>query len=90
MSADRRATVGRTSPNVRPNGVVEGGHLMDIAGARTLKGRLDSSSTDEARGLSADVPQDALPVYQWLGISPRSSETSPEPQADEAPETPGA
>jgi len=59
---------------------------MDIAGAKTLKGRLDPSGTDAAPGPSADVPQDALPVYQWLGITPGSSETSREPDADEEPD----
>jgi hypothetical protein len=54
---------------------------MDITGAKTLKKRLDPNSEDEARGLSADGPEDALPVYRWLGISPPSSEASREPEA---------
>jgi hypothetical protein len=52
---------------------------MDIAGAETLKRRLDPTSADEVPSPSADVPEDALPVYRWLGISPPSSEPSRKP-----------
>jgi hypothetical protein len=59
---------------------------MDIAGAKSLKRRLNASSADKAPP-SADVPEDALPVYQWLGISAPSSQTSREAEVEE-PEAP--
>lgn len=51
---------------------------MDIAGAKALKERLGSNSADEAPPVSADadVPEDAPPVYQWVGVS----KAEPEPQ----------
>jgi hypothetical protein len=35
-------------------------------------------------------PEDALPVYQWLDITPPSSETAREPEGDQEPEAPSA
>jgi hypothetical protein len=52
---------------------------MDIAGAETLKGRLDAGSADDVPNPSVDIPEDALPVYRWLGISPPSPETARKP-----------
>ncbi len=51
---------------------------MDVAGAKTLNERLDSSSANEAPGSSADVPEDALPLYRWLGISPPEADKESE------------
>ena len=42
---------------------------MDIAGAKALKDRLGPNRTDEALPASADVPEDAPPVYRWVGVS---------------------
>ena len=50
---------------------------MDIAGAKKRKGRLDPTSADE------DVPEGALPVYDWLGINPPLSEASREPEVED-------
>lgn len=52
---------------------------MDIAGAKALKTRLGLNSTDEPRPVSADVPEDAPPVFQWFGVSRAPSEA---PSAD--------
>ncbi len=59
---------------------------MDIAGAKALKERLGSKGTDEAPPVStdADVPADAPPVYQWLGVSRAAPETQPAVADDEA------
>jgi hypothetical protein len=50
---------------------------MDIAGAKALKERLGSKGTDGAPPVSADaeVPEDAPPVYHWLGVSQAAPET---------------
>lgn len=50
---------------------------MNIAGAKGRKERLESTSTHE------DVPEGALPVYEWLGINPPPSETPREPEVEE-------
>jgi hypothetical protein len=42
---------------------------MDIAGAKALKNRLGPNGADEAPPVSADVPEDAPPVYHWTGVS---------------------
>jgi len=41
---------------------------MDINGAKALKRRLGHSGADEAPPASADVPEDAPPVYRWVGV----------------------
>ena len=49
---------------------------MDIAGAKALKERLGLKGADEAPPAStADVPEDAPPVYHWLGV-PQAAKTS--------------
>jgi len=50
---------------------------MDINGAKALKKRLGESGEVEPQPApaSVDVPADAPPVYQWLGVS------QPEPEA---------
>lgn len=45
---------------------------MDIAGAEALRKRLGSKVADEAPSASADVHEDAPPVYHWLGVSSAS------------------
>ncbi len=42
---------------------------MDIAGAKALKRRLGLNGADDAPPVSADVPEDAPPVYHWVGVS---------------------
>ena len=42
---------------------------MDIAGAKALKHRLGPNGADEAPPVTADVPEDAPPVYHWVGVS---------------------
>ena len=43
---------------------------MDVNGAKALKRRLGPDVTDEAPApASVDVPEDAPPVYHWLGVS---------------------
>jgi hypothetical protein len=52
--------------------------IVDIAGARALKERRGQKGADEAPPApAADVPEDAPPVYHWLGI-PQPRETLPE------------
>jgi hypothetical protein len=59
---------------------------MDIAGAKALRERLGSKGTDEAppAPTDADVPEDAPPVYHWLGVSQAAPETPPAAADDEA------
>jgi hypothetical protein len=56
---------------------------VDIAGAKALKHRLGNHGREEAPPVSVDIPEDAPPVYHYLGV-----ETAPEtPKAapDKAP-----
>ena len=48
---------------------------MDIAGAKALKERLGHKVAAAAPPAPADVPQDAPPVYHYLGVSKAPSET---------------
>jgi len=62
---------------------------MDIAGAKALKNRLGPNGADEAPPVSADVPEDAPPVYHWTGVSnvparPSSSDVDETSAADNA------
>jgi hypothetical protein len=50
---------------------------MDIAGAKALKERLGHQSRDDASSGPVHVPEDAPPVYHYLGVS----ETPAEPRA---------
>ena len=50
---------------------------MDIAGAKALKTRLGLNGTDVPRPVSADVPEDAPPVFQWFGVSNVRSKAPP-------------
>ena len=58
---------------------------MDIAGAKALKQRLGAHGADEAPPVAADVeiPEDAPPVYQWLGVSRPTAGGSPADDDDE-------
>jgi hypothetical protein len=49
---------------------------MDIAGAKALKRRLGTNGTDDVSPVPADVPEDAPPVYHWVGVSNVPSEAS--------------
>jgi hypothetical protein len=42
---------------------------MDIAGAKALKERLGHHGRDDAPAAPVDVPQDAPPIYHYLGVS---------------------
>lgn len=51
---------------------------MDIAGAKALKKRLGSKSADHAPARPAELPEDAPPLYHWVGVRHKASETRPE------------
>jgi hypothetical protein len=53
---------------------------MDIAGAKALKKRLGPYVTDQTPSASVDVPQDAPPVYKWVGVT-----RLPAPVVDDEP-----
>jgi hypothetical protein len=57
---------------------------MDIAGAKALKDRLGPNHTDDASPVSADVPEDAPPVFHWVGVSNVPART-PSVDADDEP-----
>jgi hypothetical protein len=63
---------------------------MDINGAKALKQRLGAKGADEAPPASVDahVPEDAPPVFHWLGIS-RSTPETPPAGSDEEPAASG-
>jgi hypothetical protein len=42
---------------------------MDIAGAKALKQRLGHHGRDDAPAASTDVPEEAPPIYHYLGVS---------------------
>jgi hypothetical protein len=44
-------------------------YWMDIAGAKALKDRLGPNGLDDAPPVSVDVPEDAPPVYHWVGVT---------------------
>ena len=50
---------------------------MDITGAKALRERLGHKGTDEAPPASAEVFEDAPPVYHWTGVSWPGTESSP-------------
>ena len=56
---------------------------MDIVGAKALKRRLGPNRADEAPPGSVDVPEDAPPVFHWVGIGPSAAETQPAGVNDE-------
>ena len=56
---------------------------MDIAGAKALKERLAQTRAEKAPPASADVSEDAPPVYHWTGVKPET-ESSPR-KDDDAP-----
>jgi hypothetical protein len=57
---------------------------MDIAGAKALKTRLGRDVTDGALPPSANVPEDAPPVFHWCGVSNAQSEASSAGTEDES------
>jgi hypothetical protein len=59
---------------------------MDIAGAKALKQRLGPKSADHVPPVPVDVPEDAPPLYQWLGLS-RVDDAGTTAEAED-PETP--
>jgi hypothetical protein len=56
---------------------------MDINGAKALKERLGLNGTGQAAPAPVDVeiPEDAPPVYRWVGV-PQAPETAPDPVED--------
>lgn len=61
---------------------------MDINGAKALKERLGLTGGDEAPAapVDVDVPEDAPPVYHWVGVA----QDSPHDAEDDEPPTEGA
>lgn len=57
---------------------------MDIAGARALKRRLGPNGADEVPPALVDVPEDAPPVYHWVGVSRPALEVLPGHGEDES------
>lgn len=59
---------------------------MDIAGAKALKQRLARNGAQEVPpvGTDVDIPEDAPPVYHWVGVS-RSASPAPSADDDDAP-----
>ena len=49
---------------------------MDIKGAKALRERLGSKATGEAPPASADISEDAPPVYHWVGIPQAGPDTA--------------
>ena len=41
---------------------------MDVNGAKALKERLEAKGANELPSAPVDVPDDASPVYHWLGV----------------------
>jgi hypothetical protein len=64
---------------------------MDVKGAKALKERLGLSGADEAppAPVDADVPEDAPPVYHWLGVAQAAPNSAP-PVEEDDPGSPGA
>jgi hypothetical protein len=59
---------------------------LDIAGAKALKRRLGQEGADEARpAVDVDIPEDAPPVYHWLGVKRATPEARPVAE-DDAPD----
>jgi hypothetical protein len=58
---------------------------MDIAGAKALKQRLGHDGREESPPVSVDVPEDAPPVYHYLGV-----EATPETSASASDDAPVA
>jgi hypothetical protein len=56
---------------------------MDVAGAKALKERLGHKGNPAPRAAPADVPEDAPPVYHYLGVSETPPGTSKAAPADE-------
>jgi len=61
---------------------------MDINGAKALKKRLEENGADEASSAPADVdvPEDAPPVYHWLGVAGKAQREA----EDDGPSISGA
>jgi hypothetical protein len=58
---------------------------MDINGAKALKKRLGLNGSAKASpaAVDVDVPENAPPVYHWLGVSHAAPETLPDDADDE-------
>lgn len=56
---------------------------MDIAGAKALKKRLGANAADDVAPAVVDVPEDAPPVYHWVGVGQVGAETPPAGTDDE-------
>ena len=52
---------------------------MDVNGAKALKERLGLKGANEASSASVDVPEDAAPVYRWLGVGKAAADAPPAP-----------
>lgn len=59
---------------------------MDIAGAKALKERLGPNGDESPpRPTHVDLPEDAPPVYHYVGVSERAPETLDAVPDEEAP-----
>lgn len=56
---------------------------MDIAGAKALKERLGHKATAATPAARADVREGAPPVYHYLGVSEKPTETPPAEPVDQ-------
>ncbi len=55
---------------------------MDIDGAKALKERLGRRGAVKSPPAPVEVPEDAPPVYHWLGIGKSPTDTAPAPKDD--------
>lgn len=56
---------------------------MDVNGAKALKERLGLNGTGEpAPPADVDIPEDAPPVYHWVGV-PRAAGSAPDTLEDD-------
>lgn len=58
---------------------------MDVNGAKALKERLGPKGANEPPSASVDVPEDAAPVYRWLGVGKAAVDVPSGVVADAAP-----
>jgi hypothetical protein len=57
---------------------------LDIAGAKALKKRLGRAAEARPAAADVDIPEDAPPVYHWLGVKQAAPEARPVAEDDAA------
>ncbi len=50
---------------------------MDIDGAKALEERLARSGSAKAQPASADIPEDAKPIYRWFAFRTNADGATP-------------